>query len=177
MRCKIAVLILTLVAGAWLGSHWLQAEPLPKVDGANAVKRGAYLVNEIARCGDCHTPRDARGRLDMSRHLQGARIWFTPKTRQKEFEDKAPNITMSGKAGNWSEERMIKYLMQGGKNGESPDAPMPAYHMTREDAAAVTAYLRSLPGAGANSKREREHEHERDDREKKEREKKKDKND
>ena len=172
MRCAIVVLILTLSAGVWLGAPWLKAEP-----PADAVKRGAYLVNEVARCGDCHTRRDARGRLDMSRHLQGAPIWFAPKGRQKEFEDKAPNITMSGKAGSWSEEWMIKYLMQGGKNGEAPDAPMPAYHLTREDATAVTAYLRSLPGAGANQKREHEREREHGDKDKRDREKKKEKDD
>ena len=171
MRYAIAVLFLTVVA--WLGWHWLKAEPGAKAEAADPVKRGAYLVNEVARCGDCHTPRDAKGRLDMNRHLQGATIWFTPKVRMKEFEDKAPNITMSGKAGSWSEERMIKYLMQGGKDGEGSDAPMPAYHMTREDATAVTAYLRSLRGAGKNEKKERD----KKDTDKKEREKKKDKDD
>src|SRR4051794_11803289 len=43
------------------------------------VKRGEYLINQVAHCGECHTPRDARGRLDLGRHLQGAKMWFTPR--------------------------------------------------------------------------------------------------
>jgi mono/diheme cytochrome c family protein len=135
---------------AVLGCGWgLLRADAPKGNAALA-KRGEYLVNQVARCGDCHTPRDARGRLDMTRHLQGAPIPFTPKQRGKEWEDKAPNITMSGKAGKWSEDRMINYLMKG-----DSDPPMPAYRLTRDDAAAVTAYLRSLPGNGAGGKERR----------------------
>ena len=125
----------------------------PKGNGAKGdpvalVKRGDYLVNEVARCGECHTPRDARGRLDKARNLQGAPVPFTPKQRGQEWEDKAPDITMSGKAGHWSEEKLIRYLM----NGEEADAPMPAYHLTHDDATAVAAYLRSLPGKPAKGK-------------------------
>lgn len=55
---------------------------------------------------------------------------------------------MSGKAGKWSEDKMIGYLM----NGEKADPPMPAYHLTRDDATAITAYLRSLKGKGEGGK-------------------------
>jgi RNA polymerase sigma factor (sigma-70 family) len=107
------------------------------------VKRGDYLVNQVARCGDCHTPRNAKGTLDMSRHLQGAAIWFAPKPKSRgDWEEEAPDITASGQASKWSEERMIKFL----SSGEESDPPMPAYRLSVEDARAVTAYLRSLPG-------------------------------
>jgi mono/diheme cytochrome c family protein len=43
---------------------------------AEAVKRGAYLVNKVAQCGNCHTPGNSKGELDTTRHLQGAPIWF-----------------------------------------------------------------------------------------------------
>jgi hypothetical protein len=69
-------------------------------------------------------------------------MWFAPKDRGEEWEDHAPDITASGKAGKWSEEKMIRLLTRGGDS----DAPMPAYHLTLEDARAMTAYLRSLPG-------------------------------
>jgi mono/diheme cytochrome c family protein len=106
-------------------------------------------VNEVARCGDCHTPRDARGKLDVTRHLQGATMWFRPIVRAGEFEEEAPNITFTGKAGKWTEERMIKLLTSG-----SSDPPMPSYRLTPADARAVTAYLRSLKGGEkANKKR------------------------
>jgi hypothetical protein len=74
-------------------------------------------------------------------------MWFRPKVKPGEWEDRAPNITMSGKAGSWTPEKMIKYLSLGGKGkGEPPDAPMPSYKMAVADARAVTAYLRSLKG-------------------------------
>jgi mono/diheme cytochrome c family protein len=132
------------------------------------IKRGAYLVNEVARCGDCHTPRNARGRLDMARHLQGAKMWFRPRARVEEFEDEAPNITLGGKAGKWSEQKMVKFLTSG-----RSDPPMPAYKLTEDDARAVTAYLRSLTGAG-NRERERRDERKREKGEKGERKRERD---
>jgi mono/diheme cytochrome c family protein len=130
----------------------LAADDKPKADGkddAALVKRGDYLVNRIALCGDCHTPRNAKGELDLTKHLQGAPIPFTPKQKPKEWEDHAPDITASGKAGSWGEEKMVKYLTTGvTAKGEKADAPMPAYQMTPEDARAVTAYLLHLKGSG-----------------------------
>ena len=69
-------------------------------------------------------------------------MWFTSKINFKKWETKVPNITSSGVAGKWSEERLVKFL----STGEKVDMPMPAYRMTVDDAKAVTAYLRSLPG-------------------------------
>ena len=68
--------------------------------------------------------------------------------------DRAPDITASGKAGKWGAEKMARYLM-GGK-GEKPEAPMPAYHLSAEDARAVAAYLRSLPGHKGKAPRDKD---------------------
>ena len=86
-------------------------------DGPDEViKRGEYLVNTVARCGDCHTPRTKTGELDMSKHLQGAPTYFTPKIKPKgEWADRATDITMSGRAGLWSEAKMIKFLSAGAR--------------------------------------------------------------
>lgn len=129
-----------------------------KEDPQALIKKGGYLVNEVARCGDCHTPRDARGKLDMTRHLEGAKMWFRPTVRVGEFEDRAPNITFTGKAGKWSEERMVKFLTSG-----RSDPPMPAYKLTNEDARAVTAYLRSLTGGAKDQKKRKQRRREKDD--------------
>ena len=42
--------------------------------------RGAYLVEALAYCGDCHTPRNFMGATIQSEWLQGARIddWYAP---------------------------------------------------------------------------------------------------
>jgi mono/diheme cytochrome c family protein len=142
-----ALLLVAACGGRLSAEEKTKADP--KADPA-LIKRGAYLVNEVARCGDCHTPRNAKGELDMKRHLQGAPMWFTPKVKPgEEWEDKAPDITMSGKVGQWSEAEMIKFMSTGADpKGEKPDAPMPAYKLSPDDARAVTAYLRSLPGGG-----------------------------
>src|SRR5258708_17202972 len=109
--CVIGVA--TLV-GVFCDSHRLvNAQPKAAGDAQALVKRGDYLVNQVARCGDCHTPRDAKGRLDMTRHLRGARMWFTPNDRAKEWSDKAPDITIAGKARNWTDDRMLKFLSTG----------------------------------------------------------------
>lgn len=75
-------------------------------------------------------------------------MWFRPTVRVEEFEDKAPNITSSGKAGKWSEEKMVKFLTSG-----SSDPPMPTYRLSEEDARAMTAYLRSLTGGKKGGER------------------------
>jgi hypothetical protein len=125
--------------------------PVPPPGDPALIKRGDYLVNQVARCGDCHTPRDDRGRLDLTRHLQGARMWFTPRVEAGEWEDRAPDITLSGKAGKWTEERMVR-LLTGGKEC---DPPMPKYRLELQDARAMTAYLRSLPGRKGGAGKER----------------------
>jgi RNA polymerase sigma factor (sigma-70 family) len=120
------------------------ADPRPVKDDLAALsERGAYVVNQVARCGDCHTPRGAKGGLDKTRHLQGAPLWFKPKVKSRgDWEDEAPDITASGRAGKWPEEKMIKFLSTGAES----ESPMPAYKLSLDDARAVTAYLRSLPG-------------------------------
>jgi mono/diheme cytochrome c family protein len=137
---------------AWNWRAGAEAQPKAPGNAQAVIKRGEYLVNQVARCGDCHTPRNAKGGLDATRHLRGAPTWFTPKIKTKEWEDKAPDITANGKAGKWTEEKMIKFLSTGGES----DPPMPAYRLTEEDARAVTAYLRSLPGNAKAGQRKKD---------------------
>jgi mono/diheme cytochrome c family protein len=107
------------------------------------LKRGAYLVNNVVLCGNCHTPRSSKGELDTTRHLQGAPIWFKPTSiKFEKWEETAPDLTPSGLASKWGEEKLVKFLSTGGW----ADAPMPAFKLTVDDARAVVAYLRSLPG-------------------------------
>lgn len=116
---------------------------LPREDLTDRVKRGEYLVHRVARCGECHTPRNDKGELDNDRMLQGAKIWFTPNTPMPRWGDKAPNITSTGK-GRWDDEKWIKLLT--GQKDDPPTPPMPVFRMTEEDARAVAAYLRTVPG-------------------------------
>ena len=142
MQWALALALVAAAAVLWRAPAAGQAKGENKND--EALKRGAYLVNSVAQCGNCHTPRNAKGELDTTRHLQGAPIWFKPTNAKFEkWEDTAPNITASGLATKWSEEKLVKLLTS---TGVEADAPMPAFKLTVDDARAVVLYLKSLPG-------------------------------
>ena len=107
------------------------------------VERGRYLVEEIAKCPECHTPRDSRGQLDHEAWLQGAPIWIRPVRHIQNWADQAPAL-----AGlpSFTEEEMERVLEKGiGPEGEELRPPMHTYHMAPTDAQAIIAYLKSLP--------------------------------
>jgi hypothetical protein len=109
------------------------------------VARGKYLVEEVAKCAECHTPRDAQNRLDSERWMQGAPIWITSVKRAPDWADQAPSL--AGFPG-YSDGDAVNILEKGiGANGEAIRPPMHIYHLKHEDAIAITAYLRSLPSS------------------------------
>jgi len=109
------------------------------------IERGRYLVEDVAMCAECHTPRDSRGELEKQSWLQGAPIWIMPVKRIPEWADNAP--ALAGLPGMTVEE-VERVLEQGtGPEGEVLRPPMHIYHMKPEDARAIIAYLNSLPRA------------------------------
>jgi hypothetical protein len=107
------------------------------------VERGRYLVEEIARCPDCHTPRKPDGELEAGAWLRGAPIWIKPVAPIPNWADRAPAL-----AGlpSFTEAQAEKVLEDGtGPNGETLRPPMHIYHMAPADARAIVAYLKSLP--------------------------------
>src|SRR4051794_29204570 len=96
--------------------------------------RGRYLVDGVAMCSECHTPRDARGELDRSRYLQGAPIWITPARPRPDWAHRAP--ALAGLAS-FTDAQAETVLEKGaGPNGLPIQAPMHVYAMSREDAKA-----------------------------------------
>src|SRR5947209_20218496 len=94
-----------LVAGIWYvqaGEKSESAKPRARDGDADLVKRGEYLVNEVAHCSHCHTPRGEKGQLDRSRLLQGATLPIRPREKTENWAGKSPDITRSGLAGMWS---------------------------------------------------------------------------
>jgi hypothetical protein len=119
------------------------AQTAPKASGD--VERGHYLVDNVAMCSECHTPRDAAGNLDNSRYLQGARIWISPVHPTTNWAMRAP--ALSGLIG-FTDQQMETILEKGiGPDGLAIQPPMHIYHMNRADSSAIVAYLRSLPGS------------------------------
>lgn len=111
----------------------------------SAVDHGRYLVENVAMCEECHTPRDANGAIDESRRLQGAPIWIVPVRPDPNWAMNAP--ALAGFAG-YTDEQGAQILEQGvGPNGLTIRKPMHIYHMNHGDAQAIMAYLRSLPAA------------------------------
>ncbi len=107
------------------------------------VVRGKYLVEEVAKCSECHTPRDAQGQLDAARWLQGAPTWISPVQPTPNWAYRAP--ALAGFPA-YSDADAVSILEKGkGPNGADLRPPMHIYHMSHEDVLAIVAYLRSLP--------------------------------
>ena len=106
------------------------------------VARGKYIVEGLARCGQCHTPRDASGHTDQSHLLEGSAVWLMSAEPREDWPLQAPRL-----AGNppGTDAEMVTLLTTGvWKNGHHLRGPMPEFRMTTEDAEAVVAFLKSL---------------------------------
>jgi len=104
------------------------------------VERGKYLTIEVAHCGDCHTPMNDKGEPIQSRWLKGGVLPFKPVSPMPWAEQSADIAGLPG----WKEADGVRFFMTGKYLGQSPRPPMPEYHLTKSDAEAVVAYLRSL---------------------------------
>ncbi|HYL65348.1 MAG TPA: c-type cytochrome [Candidatus Methylomirabilis sp.] len=126
-----------------LGGSLDVARAAKQSEERSEIERGRYLVEEVAKCAECHTPRDANGNLIQSEWLQGAPIWILPVRPIQNWAERAPAL-----AGfpSFTEAEGERVLEKGtGPEGETLRPPMHIYHMSHEDARAIIAYLKSLP--------------------------------
>ena len=144
--------VIFLVAG--LGASRLFSRETPASTAQKApnsptqegsIERGRYLVENVAMCEECHTPRDSKGNLDESRRLQGAAIWIVPVHRMTNWANRAPALAGFEEFTEGQGEQILEKGI--GPNGLELQPPKHIYHMTHADAQAVIAYLRSLSGA------------------------------
>jgi len=111
-------------------------------DKSAQVERGKYLVEQVARCADCHSPLNEKGEPIPGKVLRGGALTFKPVAPTPAWADKAPNI--AGLRA-WDEDAAIKFLMNGIAYNDLPARPpMPPYHLNRPDAEAIVAFLKSL---------------------------------
>jgi mono/diheme cytochrome c family protein len=130
------------LVGIW---KWLFFTPGPFVADAGksaVLNRGAYLVQALGHCGECHTPRNWLGGPKKDRFLAGG---------ERAEGGRAPNITPTRlKKLNDAE---LKDMLQ---TGLTPDGDALSESMaevventtsklTPQDLDALVAYLRSLP--------------------------------
>ncbi len=119
-----------------------QGKPQP-ASSRGASTRGKYIVERVAMCIECHTPRDESGRLLTTRYLQGAPIPVNaPPYPNMNWATKAPAI--AGLPG-YTTQQGVRLLMEGvTSDGRTPNPPMPPFRFNRSDAEAVVSYLKSL---------------------------------
>jgi fructose 5-dehydrogenase cytochrome subunit len=108
------------------------------------LRRGAYLVDHLGHCGECHTPRNDYFGMEDDQYLAGAEIdgWL------------APNLTADPVTGigAWPDQDLVDYLRTGyAGNVVQAAGPMAQFvqhstsHLDDDDLAAIVAYLRTIP--------------------------------
>jgi mono/diheme cytochrome c family protein len=111
------------------------------------IARGKYLVEEVAKCQDCHTAKTAAGEPDKDKWLKGGALSFKPIGEVPKWHSGAPDLSSTSALWQrWGVDGMVKFL-ETGKNprGNAADPPMPAYKLQHDDAVAIVTYLKSLP--------------------------------
>lgn len=116
----------------------------PAMSPTDPVARGEMLV-ALARCGQCHTPTNEDGSPNMDMFLAGKRL---------NEDEIAWNITPDEDTGigGWDEEELATFLRTGTLSDGSEIVGTMATQieryfssLTEDDAAAIAAYLMSLP--------------------------------
>ena len=116
----------------------------PSAAHDEAWNRGSYLAEALAHCGDCHTPRNLMFATKSGRKYAGAAVdgW------------KAYNITSDRETGigAWSDAEIEQYLSSGhapahgsAGGGMREAIDLSLRHLSSEDIAALTQYLRTVP--------------------------------
>ncbi len=128
--------------GIWKWMNFTAGAFEPNPAKSPSWNRGAYLVEALGHCGECHTPRGALGGLDRSRWLAG--------TTDGPDGGKVPNITPDEATGigGWSASQVTGALRTGLlPDGDVVGATMgevvenTTSRLSDEDRAAIAEYL------------------------------------
>ena len=138
----LAIFVFVLSAPEMYGQGRQSSAAADSAKSVGDVARGKYLVEGVAMCGECHTPRNSTGGLDRSRWLQGAPVRWAPVEGSSNWPLIAPRIGGNPPA---SDADMIKLLTTGiWTTGKPLRFPMMPFRMSASDAKAVVAYLKTL---------------------------------
>lgn len=122
---------------------WTPASAPAAESPTEPVARGEYLA-KLANCGGCHTPKNEDGSPKADMLLAGSPL----------RGDFASNLTPDEETGlgSWTEEQIATLLRTGAEpDGKQIEGAMAQQverrfsKLTEEDAAAIAAYLKSLP--------------------------------
>ena len=125
---------------------WLSLTGPAAAQEAALLERGRYLVESIAGCGNCHTPKGPAGELP-GMALAGGLLIEEPNA----FRAIVPNITpdIETGIGAWSDAQVALAIREGRRPDGSligPPMPIELYRgIADRDLAAMVVYLRSVP--------------------------------
>jgi len=131
-------------------------------DGGDPVARGRYIVDTLAVCSDCHTPRNPDGSPNTAMYLAGNDC-FIGSDKSNDAGGPGPgclttrNLTSDTTGLKNRTAQEIRDMFQNGKRTVGgvlyPVMPYWVYHnMTDSDADAVVAYLRTVPAVAHESR-------------------------
>lgn len=111
--------------------------------GAADLSRGQYLVEALAACDNCHTPRSPNG-YDFSARFSGGSQTFA----EKDYVVRGPNISSDREmgVGSWSDDALRAAIVAGvGRDGQlAPPMPSDSYRaLTKNDLDSIVAFLRA----------------------------------
>ena len=131
------------IGGRWRLGFWrmlaFRDGPRPMPDDPQ-LARGAYLVNHVGHCGECHTPRSTIGRVKWRRHdLDGT------------AEGPKPGPSLTDGLAEWSDNDLDTFLVMGMEpDGDFAGGGMGTViaegtsKLTPEDRAAMIAWMRHV---------------------------------
>lgn len=132
----------------WRALYFRPADAVAQTPATDDARlRGRHLVDGVAHCAECHTPRTDFGGLDWARPLQGGKmsdgIWYAP----------ALTGDVDGGLGAWSEQDIVDLMLTGSSAHGAVVGPMSealrgVQYLNQQDVSDIAVYLKSLPAAG-----------------------------
>lgn len=128
----------------------------PDTEQSAEWNRGAYLVEGLGHCSECHTPRNFLGAKNNGLAMTGGT--YMDRVEGKWSVWSAPNMTSADSGlAMWSVEDIADYLKLGISDRAGIYGPMndvvvnSTRHLSREDVRAMAVYLKSLPANAQDS--------------------------
>lgn len=128
---------------------FLDGKPLPPAPNENAQwLRGRYLVEAVAHCAECHSPRNFMGAIEAGKRFAGG---LDPSGAAY-----IPNITPDETGiGYWSEREIVTYLktglnpLGGHAGGDMAEIVSDTSRLPEKDLEAMAHYLKTISAVDA----------------------------